>query len=118
MQRAALAIAVGAIVGAAIWAISPWATGHKEPWDAESMFYAGSLLAGGFVSGLLIPKPLWAQYAGGVAGQLLYQLFFLEIGPLIVIGAVFLLGYSLLFLAGAVAGREIRLHFSKRPSEA
>jgi len=117
-QRAALAIAVGAMVSAAIWAISPWATGHKEPWDAESLFYVASLMAGGFVSGLLVPRPLWAQYAGSVSGQLLYGLLFLEIGPLILIGAVFLLGYSLLFLAGAVAGREVRLHFSKRPSEA
>lgn len=118
MQRAALAIAVAAVVGAAIWAISPWATGQKEPWDAEGMFYVGALLGGGLVSGLLIPKPLWAQYAGSVLGQLLYGLLFLEIGPLILIGAVFLLGYSLIFLAGAVAGREVRLHFSKRPTAA
>jgi hypothetical protein len=117
-HRAAPAIAIGAIIGVAIWAISPWATGHKEPWDAEGLFYAASLIAGGLISGLVIPRPLWAQYAGSVAGQLSYELLFLKIGPLFLIGAVFLLGYSLLFLAGAFVGSRVRLYFSDRPSVA
>ncbi len=68
MRRTALMtlLAAGAI-GAAIWAISPWATGSKEPWDAESLFYVAALLLGGFLSGLVSPTPLWAHYAGAVA---------------------------------------------------
>jgi hypothetical protein len=113
-QRAALAIAVAAIASATIWAISPWATGHKEPWDAESMFYVASLVVAGLVSGLVVPRPLWGQYVGAVSGQLIYELLFLEIGPLILVGAVFLLGYSLLFLGGASVGSQVRLHFGER----
>jgi hypothetical protein len=113
-RRAALAIAVAAIASATIWAISPWATGSKEPWDAESLFYVASLVLGGFVSGLVIPRPLWGQYVGAVSGQLIYEVLFLEIGPLILVGAIFLLGYSLLFLGGAGAGSQVRLHFSER----
>jgi len=113
-RRAALAIIFAAIISAAIWASSPWLTGHKEPWDAESLFYVGSLFVGGLVSGLLIPKPLWAQYAGSVVGQVIYELLFLQIGPLFVLGVGFLLGYSLLFLAGALVGSRVRLHFGAR----
>lgn len=111
-------IIIGALLSAAVWAISPWATGHKEPWDANGLFYIASLIGGGFVSGLLTPKPLWAQYVGSVSGQLIYELLFLRIGPLFVLGAGFLLGYSFLFLIGAFLGSRVRLFFSKRTSGA
>jgi hypothetical protein len=115
-QRAALAILLAAIVSAAIWASSPWITGHKEPWDAESFFYVESLVVGGFVSGLSIPEPLWGHYVGSVAGQVIYELVFLPMGALFVLGVGFLLGYSLLFLAGALVGSRVRLHFDARAS--
>ena len=117
-RRTALAILVAAIVSAAIWASSPWVTGHKEPWDAESLFYVGSLVVGGLICGLSIPKPLWAHYAGSVAGQLIYALLFLPLGPLFVLGIGFLLGYSLLFLAGALVGSRVRIHLDVRASAA
>jgi hypothetical protein len=40
-----------------------------------------------------------------------YELLFLNIGPLFVLGVVFLLGYSLLFLAGAAVGALVRRKF-------
>ena len=116
--RAIVALAVAAAIGAAIWAISPWATGQKEPWDAESLFYVAALLAGGLVSGFLVPRPLWAHYAGSVVGQLGYELLFLKIGALLLLGAVFMLGYSVVFLAGAIAGSRLRLHFRRERSDA
>jgi hypothetical protein len=102
------AVILGIAIGAGIWMASPWVTGHKEPWDAQIFYYAGALLAGGFVSGLLVPKALWAHYFGAVAGQLFYQLAFMKIGPLLVIGAAFLLAYSLLYLCGALIGSRAR----------
>lgn len=117
MSRAAFAFAVAAAIGMAIWAISPWATGHKEPWDAEGLFYVAALLVGGLVSGFLVPKPLWAHYVGSVLGQLGYELLFLELGALLLIGAVFMLGYSVVFLMGAVGGSHLRLHVGRKGSD-
>ena len=113
-HRAALAGLLSAIVSAAIWAGSPMITGHREPWDAGGLFYVTSLVAGGFVCGLFIPKPLWAHYLGSVSGQVLYELLFLRIGPLFILGVGFLLGYSLLFLAGAFVGALLRA-WQRRP---
>jgi len=113
-RRAGVAIVLAAVVSAAIWASSLWVTGHREPWDAESLFYAGSLAAGGLISGLSIPRPLWAHYAGSVAGQVIYELIFLPMGPFFVLGLGFLPGYSLLYLAGALVGSRVRLHLDPR----
>ena len=113
MRRAFLAIVVSAALGAAIWAISPWVTGRTEPWDAEGLFYLASLAVGGLVSGLVIPKPLWGHYVGSVVGQLSFELLYLKLGALLLLGVLFMLGYSLVFLAGAVAGSYLRLHFGK-----
>ncbi len=62
--RAIRAIILAATLSAAIWVTSPWATGHQEPWYAESLYYVTSLIASGLVSCILIPKPLRAQYTG------------------------------------------------------
>ena len=113
MRRAFLAFVVSAGLGAAIWAISPWVTGRTEPWDSEGVFYLASLIVGGFVSGLVIPKPLWGHYVGSVVGQLGFELLYLKLGALLLLGVVFMLGYSLIFLAGAIVGSYVRLHLGK-----
>lgn len=116
MRRTALVtFLTAAVIGAVIWAISPWATGSKEPWDAESVFYVAALLAGGLLSGLLSPTPLWAHYVGAVAGQLAYELVFIELDPLMLVGAVFLLAYSTVFFGGAALGLMARSRMSSRP---
>jgi hypothetical protein len=48
------------------------------------------------------------HYPGVLFGQLIYMLLFLPVGPLIVIGLIFLAGYSLLSLAGAAGGAGMR----------
>ncbi len=108
-RRTVFAFLVSAAASALVWALSPWLTGHAEPWDADGMFYAGSLAVAGSGAGALIPKPLWAHYFGAVVGQLVYELLFLDIGPLFLLGAVFLLGYSLIYLAAAAVAARIRL---------
>lgn len=54
-------------------------------------------------------RPLWAHYLGAFIGQLGYELIFLKIGPLFVLGAAFLLGYCLVFLAAAAIAGHMRL---------
>ncbi|WP_312255835.1 hypothetical protein [Stutzerimonas nitrititolerans] len=99
---------IAALAGAAIWALSPLITGQAEPWDA-GLYYSGALLAAGLLSGVAVPKPLWAHYLGGIAGQALYLLLFLPSSPLMAVGLVFLLVWSLLLLGGACAGARVRM---------
>jgi len=99
---------IAALAGAAIWALSPLLTGQAEPWDA-GLYYSGALLAAGLFSGVAVPKPLWAHYLGGLVGQALYLLLFLPPSPLMAVGLVFLLVWSLLLLVGACAGARVRM---------
>jgi hypothetical protein len=92
----------------AVWALSPWFTGHKEPWDAPGIYYYAALLIAGMVSGLINVKPLWAHYLGGIFGQLLYAVVFLPLGPLAGVGLIFLAVWSLLFMAGGYLGLRAR----------
>lgn len=109
MKRSVLrSFLIAALIGAAIWALSQSVTGHVEPWDAGGLYYTVALALGGCLSGLISPKPLWALYVGGVAGQVLYLLVMLPIGPLLPVGLVFLLLWSLVFLAGGYAGSRAR----------
>lgn len=103
-----LAFLVSAGLTASIWAISPSVTGHSEPWDADSLFYFAALAVTGLLSGMLIPKSPMLHYFGSVTGQIVYEIFFLDIGPLFLLGIMFLLAYSLIFLAGMLLGNYIR----------
>ncbi len=109
MRRSSLlAFLVASAAAFIVWALSPWFTGYPEPWDATGIYYYVALLALGTASGLIAGKPLWAQYVGGVFGQLLYGLLFLPLGPLAAVGLLFLAMWSLLFLAGAYVGSRVR----------
>jgi hypothetical protein len=114
-NQGVLVLVIAAVTSALVWACSPWFTGQREPWAAEFPFYVVALLVAGAVAGGLTPKPLWAHYLGSFIGQLSYELIFLKIGPLFVLGAVFLLGYSLVFVAAAAIMGYIRLRFENAP---
>lgn len=109
--RAWLTFSVAALAGASIWVLSPWLAGHREPWDADGPFYFLALAAAGSITGLLVPRPRWAHFAGAFAGQLIYILLFLPIGPLLVLGVGFLLGYSVVFFVAAAFGAYLRRRF-------
>ncbi len=102
------ALLIASLAGAGIWALSPWASGQADPWDGDGLYYSGALFTAGVLAGFIVPRPLWAQYLGVIVGQVLYLLLFLPIGPLLAVGLVFLLPWSLLFLAGAYAGARLR----------
>lgn len=109
MKRSSLfAFLVASASAFAVWALSPWVTGYKEPWDAPGVYYYVALLMAGTVSGLIKAKSIWAHYVGSIFGQFLYGLLFLPLVPLAVVGFLFLVMWSLLFLVGAYLGSSIR----------
>jgi hypothetical protein len=112
--RAWLTVVVSAVAAASVWALSPLLAGHREPWDADGFFYVVALVVAGSVAGLLVPRPLWAHYLGAFVGQLGYEALFLPLGPLFVLGAAFLLGYSLIFLAAAALAAFVRARLGSR----
>jgi len=95
-------------LGAVIWAMSPVVVGAVEPWDSESPYYFVSLFIAGGLVGIYQPGNIWAIFIGIVIGQFIYMVIFLPVGPLIVIGMMFLFGYSLLSLFGAFLASRIR----------
>lgn len=109
-----MTFSIAALASAAIWALTPLLTSQREPWDAGGSFYIVALLSAGALAGAKAPRPLWAHYFGSFAGQLGYELIFLRVGALVVIGAVLLLGYCALFTLAAVLGGFIRRRVVKR----
>jgi hypothetical protein len=112
--RVWITVFVSAAVGALVWALSPWLTGHQEPWDAAGIYYVVALFVGGFVAGLLSPRPLWAHYVGALIGQMGYEALFLPVGPLFILGAAFLLGYTIIFAIGAGVAPQLRERLKRR----
>lgn len=99
---------LAAIGGAVVWALAPWLVGVSEPWDAASLYYPVALLVAGVIAGLLTPRPLWAHYLGGLLGQLGYMLLAIRFDPLLLVGLLFLLSYTLLLLLGAALAAWVR----------
>ena len=99
---------VAAVLGAAIWGLSPLISKAAEPWDAESPYYFVSLFVVGGLVGLLCPRHIWAAFLGIVLGQLAYMLIALPSGPLLPLGVLFLFGYGVLSLLGLVLASQIR----------
>ena len=83
--------------GAAIWALSPALTGEVEPWDANTVFLPIAIVIVSLILGFLFPKNPLVSSAGLLLGQVTYILILLPIGPLILVGLVFLLGYVIVF---------------------
>jgi len=107
-NRAVLAFVVSAGAAAAVWALSVPLTGKNEPWDGDGPYYVLALAIAGAISGSLIPKHLGLHYIGAIAGQVAYELAFLKLGALFILGLAFLAGYSIIFLAGAAILATLR----------
>jgi hypothetical protein len=105
---------VSAVTAILPWVSSPWLTGHREPWDSDGLFYIAALVVAGSLAGLLAPKPLWAHYVGAFIGQLGYEIIFLRVGPLFILGALFLLGYCVIFVVAAAMAGHLRARLSGR----
>jgi hypothetical protein len=113
-RRAFLCALIAAALGAAIWALSIPVTGKAEPWDSNGPYYLVALAAAGLISGATMRDHLVAQYVGVIVGQALYELLFLPMGALFVLGLAFLAGYSVIFLGAAAAAASIRRRLAAR----
>jgi hypothetical protein len=100
-----------ALLGALIWAVSPWITGMAEPWDSDSPYYLVALLSGGLALGFIWPEKPWIIFLSIWLGQLAYMAIFLPLGPLVVLGVGFLAGFSLVAFAGAALSAGVRKRF-------
>jgi len=107
-HRAGMTVLVSAIASASIWALSPFLIGLREPWDTDGNFYVAALFVAGLVAGTVSPKPLWAHYVGVLIGQIGYELTILHVGPLFLLGVVFLLAYGLVYLVAAAFAGYVR----------
>ena len=102
------AFVVSAIAAAMIWAFSSLVTGKTEPWDAPGAYYLVALAVAGAISGAIVPGHLSRHYGGAIAGQAVYELLFLKMGALFVLGLVLLAAYSTIFLAAAALVARLR----------
>jgi hypothetical protein len=71
----------GSVLGAAIWALSPWLVGNPEAWDVFVYYFPG-LLAGGFIAALAGPRYFWAAPMGLWVGQTVYVTYGLTTGQI------------------------------------
>lgn len=85
--------------------------GTAEPWDGDGGYYITALFGAGVLLGLFLPRALGVHYCGALLGQFTYMVIFVGAGPLIAIGAVFLAGYTLVLLLGALGSAKVRTGF-------
>jgi hypothetical protein len=58
-------------VGAFVWIASPLLTGQREPWDSPGLSYPGTLVIGGFLAGIVVPRKFWLWALGIWCGQMI-----------------------------------------------
>lgn len=104
----ARAFIVSAVLGGVVWALSIPITGKSEPWDAGMLYYVVALAVAGAIAGLIVPGRPIAHYLGAIFGQAAYELVFLKLGALFILGLVFLAGYSIVYLAAAAITGSLR----------
>ncbi len=102
-------IAFGMIAGCFVVAASPWLTGEKEPWDAETNFYYWYVLAVGFIAGIAVPRWFWGCPIGIYLGQSFAAVFTLKLGSTAPVGFVIFLPMIFIIAGtGWLAGAGIR----------
>ena len=67
-HRAVWTFTAGAVLGMAMWVLSPLIAGETEPWDHNN-YYLAALFGSGFLATWTGPKAFWAAPIGVYAGQ-------------------------------------------------
>jgi len=93
-RQALMLLALGILLGAGIWVLSPWLIGTIEPWDAEAPVWGISWLAVAFLGGLAGRVCGVCLPIGYAIGQMLITIRspFGEFG---ILGWSFIAGYAL-----------------------
>jgi len=112
-KSARLNVLISSFIGALIWFASPYLSGELEPWDSETFYYIGSLFTGGIIFGIYNSEKIWAYTIGIFLGQLIYILLFLPLGPLILIGSLYLAGSSIICCLGALVSNILKVYVFK-----
>ena len=110
---------LSAFLGALVWLLSPALTGHREPWDADSLFYHCGLFIAGFIPACFSAPRFWLWAIGAWLGQVLaffVLLLRIQSGPLWPVGFLFLSLYALFSLAGAALGACVHCFFRSHVS--
>ena len=107
-NRNVVALIIGASFGAITWVSIVYFSGGAEPWDAEGSGYALWLFLAGGASYLIYPcRPIITAF-GVFAGQVFAAISWGQVGPLFLIGLLFVAIYSLSALGGAWLGSLLR----------
>jgi hypothetical protein len=115
-SRSILAFLLSSALAAAVWGLSTFLTGKDEPWDAEGAYYVVALGIAGAIAGAAVPGHLFAHYIGAFSGQVAYELVFLKIGPLFVLGLAFLAAYCIIFVVAVAVTASFRRRMSHAKS--
>ena len=118
-HKTPILLGVSVILGALVWFLSPALTGHREPWDADSLFYHCGVFLAGFIPACFSARRFWLWALGAWLGQMLAFLVLLLCfgsGPLWLVGLLFLSFYALLSLAGAGIGAGVHYLFCRHVS--
>jgi hypothetical protein len=96
-MRTASAFILAFAAGFALWAISEPLTGEKEAWDSGVPYLPLGLCIASVIIAIPLKKEWLLIPAGMLAGQFAFLLWLGRedgLGPLIVVGIFFLLGYT------------------------
>jgi hypothetical protein len=94
-RRKALALlALGMLLGVAIWLFSPWATGKSEPWDADAPIWSLSWLVVAVLGGLTGHVRGACLPLGYALGQMLITVKSVFLGEFGALGWMFIGGYA------------------------
>lgn len=107
----AIRFIAGTLYGFILWSCSFLVFGHPEPWDDPSGFGELYLFLGNLIGGFVIGYVFGSRHLWGGMGVLFGQVFYLVVcrfSPLMVVGAVFVAGYSIMAFLGEFVGGCIR----------
>ena len=117
-RRAVLAI--GFVIGLALWLAPATFLNQAEPWDGNSPAYPIALLGSGLLLGFFGPGRAGAAAAGVFLGQLAVLLWRVVVSPenseLWLVGVVMLAGYTFVATGlGALVGSVLRRRVTSEP---
>ena len=95
-------LALGVLLGAAIWVFSPWLTGKIEPWDADRPIWPLSWLVIAFLGGLTGRISGVCLPLGYALGQALVTIKSVFAGQFGALGWMFIGGYAAVAAAATV----------------
>lgn len=93
-RKALVLLALGVLLGVAVWLFSPWLTGKVEPWDADTPIWPLSWLLVAILGGLVGHVRGVCLPLGYALGQMLATIQSPFIGQFGALGWLFIGGYA------------------------